>query len=139
MPSLKAIRKRIASTKATQKITRAMKMVAGARLTRAQQRIVAMRPYAVKTGEVLQSVAKTMTAAAADAAADEQLHPLLARRPEKKTLYLVLSADRGLCGALNTNVNKASERSWREKQAAHVEVAFATLGKKGKEYLVRRG
>ncbi|MGH7296781.1 MAG: F0F1 ATP synthase subunit gamma, partial [Polyangiaceae bacterium] len=55
MPSLKTIRKRIASTKATQKITRAMKMVAGARLTRAQQRIVALRPYAVKTAEVLGS------------------------------------------------------------------------------------
>ena len=64
MPSLKGIRKRIVSTKSTQKITRAMKMVAGAKLTRAQQRIVAMRPYAVKTGEVLQSVAKTMGSSA---------------------------------------------------------------------------
>jgi F-type H+-transporting ATPase subunit gamma len=136
MPSLKAIRKRIASTKATQKITRAMKMVAGARLTRAQQRIVAMRPYAVKTGEVLQSVARTMTAAAESS--DEGLHPLLARRPEKRALYLVLSADRGLCGALNTNVNKATERAWREKQAAQVEVSFATMGRKGREYLSRR-
>ncbi|HEY8086629.1 MAG TPA: F0F1 ATP synthase subunit gamma, partial [Polyangiaceae bacterium] len=115
MPSLKAIRKRIASTKATQKITRAMKMVAGARLTRAQQRIVAMRPYAVKTGEVLHSVAKTMTASAD--ASDDGLHPLLSRRPEQKALYLVLSADRGLCGALNTNIAKASERAWREKEA----------------------
>ena len=97
MPSLKAIRKRIASTKATQKITRAMKMVAGARLTRAQQRIVAMRPYAVKTGEVMHAVAVTMTASAESS--DEELHPLLVVRPEKKTLFLVLSADRGLCGA----------------------------------------
>ncbi len=137
MPSLKAIRKRIASTKATQKITRAMKMVAGAKLTRAQQRIVAMRPYAVKTGEVLQSVAATMTAAAE--ANDETLHPLLARRPEKKALFLVLSADRGLCGAFNTNVNKTAERAWREKEAAGVTVGFATLGRKGREYLGRRG
>ena len=74
MPSLKAIRKRIASTKATQKITRAMKMVAGARLTRAQQRIVAMRPYAVKTSEVLHSVARTMRASAEN---DDSPHPLL--------------------------------------------------------------
>ena len=137
MPSLKAIRKRIASTKATQKITRAMKMVAGARLTRAQQRIVAMRPYAVKTGEVLQAVAATMTVTAETT--DEELHPLLARRPEKKALYLVLSADRGLCGALNTNINKNTERAWREKQDEKVDVVFATLGRKGREYLGRRG
>ena len=136
MPSLKSIRKRIASTKATQKITRAMKMVAGAKLTRAQQRIVAMRPYAVKTGQVLRSVARTMTAQSE--AGDGSLHPLLARRPEKKALFLVLSADRGLCGAFNTNINKATERAWREKEGQGVEVAFATLGRKGREYLARR-
>jgi F-type H+-transporting ATPase subunit gamma len=136
MPSLKAIRKKITSTKATQKITRAMKMVAGARLTRAQQRILAMRPYAVKTAEVLQSVARTMADEAESP--NEPAHPLLARRPEKKALLLVFSADRGLCGGLNTNVNKATERAWREKQAAGVEVGFATLGRKGREYLNRR-
>lgn len=138
MPSLKAIRKRIASTKATQKITRAMKMVAGARLTRAQQRIVAMRPYAVKTGEVLESVARTMASVESPESEDEAVHPLLARRPEKNALYLVFSADRGLCGALNTNVNKMVERSWREKEGAGVEVSFATAGRKGREYLGRR-
>jgi len=137
MPSLKAIRKRIASTKATQKITRAMKMVAGARLTRAQQRIVAMRPYALKTGDVLRSVARTMIAEAESN--DEPVHPLLARRPERKALVLVFSSDRGLCGALNTNVNKSTERAWREKEGAGIEVSFATLGRKGREYLNRRG
>jgi F-type H+-transporting ATPase subunit gamma len=136
MPSLKIIRKRITSTKATQKITRAMKMVAGARLTRAQQRIVAMRPYAVKTAEVLQSVTRTM--AAAGDSQNEPVHPLLARRPEKKALFLVFSADRGLCGALNTNINKGTERVWREKEASDVQVSFATLGRKGREYLNRR-
>jgi F-type H+-transporting ATPase subunit gamma len=133
MPSLKAIRKRLVSTKATQKITRAMKMVAGARLTRAQQRIVAMRPYAVKTAEVLSSVAATMTAES-----DSELHPLLARRPEKKALFLVFSADRGLCGALNTNINKQTERLWKEKQSGDINVSFATLGRKGREFLTRR-
>jgi F-type H+-transporting ATPase subunit gamma len=137
MPSLKGIRKRIVSTKATQKITRAMKMVAGARLTRAQQRIVAMRPYAVKTGDVLESVARTMNAAADSQ--DDPIHPLLAIRPETKTLYVVFTADRGLCGALNTNVNKATERAWLEKEAAGASVAFITLGRKGREYLGRRG
>jgi F-type H+-transporting ATPase subunit gamma len=136
MPSLKAIRKRIASTKATQKITRAMKMVAGARLTRAQQRIVAMRPYAVKTGEVLQSVARTMASAAESQ--NEPVHPLLARRPEKKALLLLFTADRGLCGALNTNANKAAERAWRERETTGIEASFATLGRKGREYLNRR-
>src|SRR5579862_1916449 len=135
MPSLKTIRKRIASTKATQKITRAMKMVAGARLTRAQQRIVALRPYAVKTAEVLGSVAGSM---AGEDSGDEPIHPLLARRPEKKALYVVFSADRGLCGALNTNINKLVERSWREKEAAGVQVRFVTLGRKTKEYVTRR-
>ena len=124
MPSLKAIRKRIASTKATQKITRAMKMVAGARLNRAQQRIVAMRPYAVKTGEVLASVASSMTAASLDGGAQTDLHPLLVRRQEKKVLFVVLSGDRGLCGAFNTNINKAAEREWKEKQAAGIDVHF---------------
>jgi F-type H+-transporting ATPase subunit gamma len=136
MASLKTIRKRIVTTKATQKITRAMKMVAGARLTRAQQRITALRPYAVKTGDVLQSVSRTL--AAASDAQDEPVHPLLARRPEKKTLYVVFTADRGLCGALNTNVAKATERAWREKEAAGNEVTFVTLGRKGREYLNRR-
>jgi F-type H+-transporting ATPase subunit gamma len=134
MPSLKATRKRIVSTKNTQKITRAMKMVAGARLTRAQQRITAMRPYAVKTAEVLRSAARTM----ASEGEGEPIHPLLATRPEKKALYLVLSADRGLCGGLNANINRAAEREGKERTAAGVEVSFATLGRKGREYLTRR-
>jgi F-type H+-transporting ATPase subunit gamma len=113
-----------------------MKMVAGARLVRAQQRIVAMRPYAVKTGEVLRSVASTM--AVDGESPSEPVHPLLAQRPEKKALFLVFSADRGLCGALNTNVNKSAEKVWHEKQESGVEVSFATLGRKGREYLGRR-
>ena len=141
MPSLKAIRKRITSTKSTQKITRAMKMVAGARLTRAQQRIVAMRPYAVKTSDVLHSVAQTMGAGGAAAAESqtEPAHPLLAARVEKKALYVVVSSDRGLCGGLNTNLNQMVEREWQDRQAAGVEASFATLGRKGREYLARRG
>jgi F-type H+-transporting ATPase subunit gamma len=135
VPSLKAIRKRIASTKATQKITRALKMVAGARLTRAQQRILALRPYAVKTAEVTQSVAGRMSTSETN---EDAPHPLLARRPERKALLLVLSGDRGLCGAFNTTIHKNAERVWREKEAASVDVVFATLGRKGREYLTRR-
>jgi F-type H+-transporting ATPase subunit gamma len=139
MPSLRVVRKRIASVKSTQKITKAIKMVAGARLSRAQQRIVAMRPYAVKTGEILQSVAG-QSVEGEDAG--KPLHPLLARRPEKNVLIVVVSADRGLCGAFNTNINKAAEREWRARQGrdgGDVNVQFLTLGRKGREYLTRRG
>ena len=139
MASLKSIRKRITSTKATQKITKAMKMVAGARLTRAQQRIVQMRPYAVKTAEVFRSVAASMTGEGGDGAGTtEGTHPLLARRAEKNVLFLVMSSDRGLCGGYNTNIMKATERAWREKVAAGTLVRFATVGRKGREYLTRR-
>jgi F-type H+-transporting ATPase subunit gamma len=67
-----------------------------------------------------------------------EIHPLLARRPEKKALFVVFSADRGLCGALNTNINKHTERVWQEKRAGDVTVSFATLGRKGREFLTRR-
>jgi F-type H+-transporting ATPase subunit gamma len=143
MPSLKTIRKRITSVKATQKITRAMKMVAGARLNRAQQRITALRPYALKTQEILEDVAVAMAERQADAEFSdrdnvEALHPLLRRRAEKNVLYLVMSGDRGLCGAFNTNVNKAAERAWRAKETEGAEVIFATAGRKAREYLGRR-
>lgn len=141
MASLKTIRKRISTVKSTQKITRAMKMVAGARLNRAQQRIVAMRAYAEKTAEMLDVVASEMRSNEDDNQAGEgekPLHALLVRRPEKRVLYLVLSSDRGLCGAFNANVSKAAEREWKAKQAAGIEVTFATIGRKAKEYLARR-
>src|SRR5439155_24356445 len=100
MPSLKAIRKRIASVKSTQKITRAMKMVAGARLARAQARILALRPYAVKTQEVLTHLmATSQIDDEAEGIEVEPDHPFLAKRPEKTVVFLVLTSDRGLCGA----------------------------------------
>ncbi|HEY3497544.1 MAG TPA: ATP synthase F1 subunit gamma [Polyangiaceae bacterium] len=134
MPSLKAIRKRISSVKGTQKITRAMKMVAGARLARAQQRILALRPYAVKTGAVLAEVTKAL----AESSTAETPHPLLARRAEKRTVILVVTSDRGQCGAFNTNIARAAERLWREKEAAGGEVRIATIGRKGRDFFVRR-
>ncbi len=146
MPSLKVIRNRISSVKSTQKITKAMKMVAGARLARAQARIVALRPYAVKTAEVLQSVAASMsegkdaaTATDGSEAASKAAHPLLAKREEKKILILVMSSDRGLCGGFNTNINKAVERTWQAKKAEGITVEFATCGRKSREYIARRG
>jgi F-type H+-transporting ATPase subunit gamma len=139
MPSLKAIRKRIVSVKSTQKITRAMKMVAGARLNRAQQRISAMRPYAVKTAEMLRSVAQEVVEDAGGDAAQPEIHPLLVRRPEKTVLIVVVTSDRGLCGAFNTNISKAAEALWREQVAAGKTVQFATIGRKGRDYIARRG
>lgn len=138
MANLKVIRKRISSVKSTQKITRAMKMVAGARLNRAQQRIQALRPYAVKTGEVLRNVTAAARQRAAQGATDELMHPLLTQREEKNTLVLVVTSDRGLCGAFNANINRFAERLWREGQAEGRNVRLAIIGRKGRDYFRRR-
>ena len=136
MPSLKAIRTRIASVKSTQKITRAMKMVAGARLNRAQQRILALRPYAVKTQEVLARCTEPHDGE--DGADQAPAHPLLVRRPEKSVLMLVLTSDRGLCGAFNTNINKRAEREWHARQDKGQKIQLALVGRKGRDYFRRR-
>ena len=143
MANLKTIRKRITSVKATQKITKAMKMVAGARLNRAQQRITALRPYALKTHEILAGVATAMIARHTDLEysekdKDEGLNPLLERRPERNVLLIVLSGDRGLAGGFNANASKAALNAWREKKEAGAEVQVATIGKKGRDFLARR-
>lgn len=135
MANLKNIRKRIASVKSTQKITRAMKMVAAARLTRAQQRILAIRPYAVKTAQVLAEIAATDPD---EAASSEEQHPLLARRPDKHALFIVITSDRGLCGAFNSNILRTAERLWRSRDAAGQTSKFAIIGRKGRDYMRRR-
>jgi F-type H+-transporting ATPase subunit gamma len=159
VPSLKAIRKRITSVKSTQKITRAMKMVAGARLNRAQQRITELRPYAVKTQEVLAAITRTARAPsasneepqaaavspaagsneAAEVVLESPLHPLLVERAERRVLLVVLTSDRGLCGAFNTNINKRAEREWKSRQEQGQEVRMAVVGRKGRDYMNRRG
>lgn len=113
-----------------------MKMVAGARLNRAQQRITAMRPFAVKTGHMLAEV----TRAAAERAEQggEPDHPLLARREEKNVLLLVLTSDRGLCGAFNANINRTAERHWKELTSQGKQVKIAIIGRKGRDYMTRR-
>lgn len=131
MANLKAIRKRIISVKNTQKITRAMKMVAAARLRRAQQAITELRPYAIKTMEVLSSVAAR--------AGEEEVHPLLARRERKKVLIVTLTSDRGLAGAFNANISKAAFRKWKELEGQGVDVSFAVIGRKARDFLRRRG
>lgn len=141
MANLKEIRKRISSVKSTQKITRAMKLVAGARLTRAQQRIVSLRPYAEGIGNVLQHIAANIAhAAGREALGDvEDMHPLLARREEKSVMLVVLTSDKGLCGSFNTNICKTAMNVWKSEEAAGKRVSFAIVGRKGRDYFRRRG
>lgn len=148
MPSLKAIRKRISTVQSTQKITRAMKMVAGARLTRAQQRILELRPYAIKTQQLLADVTAATRCAQAPqdcvdgqllSAGDDRQHPLLAVRAEQRVLLVVLTSDRGLCGSFNTNINKAAEREWRKRVEQGQSVRMLVIGRKGRDYFTRRG
>lgn len=144
MPSLKTIRNRITSVRSTQKITKAMKMVAGARLNKAQQRITELRPYALKTQEVLRGITSSARASADGApevfegALDQSLHPLLVERPEKRVLLVVLTSDRGLCGAFNTNINKRAEREWKTRVEQGQEVRMVVIGRKGRDYMARR-
>jgi F-type H+-transporting ATPase subunit gamma len=130
MAGLKAIKRRISSVKSTRKITRAMKMVAAARLRRAQQRITELRPYAIKTENMLASVA---------ARVDAESHPLLARRPETRVLLVVLTSDRGLAGGFNASISKRAFKMWKQKEAEGKQVTFAIIGKKGGEFFKRRG
>ena len=131
MPSLIDIRRRIRSVRNTQQITKAMKMVSAAKLRRAQERVIAARPYAALIREVLSSLA-----AHAVQLEDEQRHPLLAVRPERNILLLLLTGDKGLCGAFNTNLIKASQAFLRERSAARVELEL--IGRKGRDFYRRR-
>ncbi|MEZ4287307.1 MAG: ATP synthase F1 subunit gamma [Polyangiales bacterium] len=132
MASLKDIRKRIGSVKSTQKITRAMKLVAGARLRKAQENIERLRPYALETLKVLSEVA-------ARTAGEEEVHPLLAVRDPQRVMLVVLTSDRGLAGAFNANICKAAYRRWQALEAEGREVCFGIVGRKGREYFKRRG
>jgi len=130
--NLKAIRKRIGSVKNTQKITRAMKLVAGARLRKAQMAIEALRPYAVETMDVLSEVA-------ARAGDDEAIHPLLARREAKRVMLVVLTSDRGLAGAFNASICREAFRLWKTMEAEGKTVSLFVIGRKGNDYFKRRG
>lgn len=148
MPSLKSIRKRITSVKSTQKITRAMKMVAGARLNRAQRRISELRPYAQKTTLVLSEVTAESRAAANSEGEGEETqavdnnsprHPLLQLRPERHVLLVVMTSDRGLCGSFNASICKVAEQQWKQRQADGQKVKLMVVGRKGRDYFTRRG
>lgn len=131
MPSLLDLRRRIRSIRSTQKITRAMKMVAAARLRRAQERVIAARPYSSILKELLENVAGA-------ALRDEKLerHPLLAQRPENRVQLVLLTSDRGLAGAFNTNLVRAAQRFMDERAAGSVQIE--AVGRKGRDYFRRR-
>ncbi|MEO8481745.1 MAG: ATP synthase F1 subunit gamma [Acidobacteriota bacterium] len=131
MPSLIDMRRRIRAVKSTQQITKAMKMVAASKLRRAQERVVAARPFADQARRVLSSIASRV---------DPTTHPLLARRPGEDagaTLLIVITADRGLCGSFNTNVIKAVGTFLRENPGRAVSLGL--VGRKSRDFLGRRG
>ena len=130
MAILRDIRKRITAVKKTQKITRAMKLVAAARFARAQAAIRSARPYAQKLREVLAAVA---------AGVEADAHPLLAPREQVKNVDVVaFTSDRGLCGAYNANINKHAEALLRERGAGVEQVRVIPVGRKVAEYFRRR-
>ncbi len=130
MASLQDIRRRISSVKNTRQITAAMKLVAGAKLRRATENAQAARPYQESLSKVLGRVA--------EASPDAEL-PLLERREDVKTVLLVVfTSDRGLCGGFNSNLLRDTERRVRELRAEGLEVSIITVGKKARDYLVKR-
>jgi F-type H+-transporting ATPase subunit gamma len=131
MPSLIDIRRRIRSVKNTQQITKAMKMVSAAKLRRAQDRTIAARPYGAMLRKVLGNVA---AAVANDESAAE--NPLLARREERRILLVVITGDKGLAGAFNTNLIKSAGRFVAEHSAA--QITFELIGRKGRDYFRKR-
>jgi F-type H+-transporting ATPase subunit gamma len=127
MATLRDIRRRIRSVQSTQKITRAMKLVAAAKLRRAQERILAARPYAVKMGELMANLV---------AGAEAERHPLLARRPPGRTRLVIITADKGLCGAFNSNILRAALQFLRE--VGNVDVTLVVVGRKARDFFRRR-
>ena len=127
MPSLIDIRRRIRSVKNTQQITKAMKMVSAAKLRRAQDRVIAARPYVALLGKMLADVA-------AAASADEQAggNPLLGSRPEERVLLVLITADKGLAGAFNSNLIKGAQRFMLERAGASFKLELA--GRKGRDF-----
>jgi F-type H+-transporting ATPase subunit gamma len=128
MPTLLDFRRRIRSVKNTQQITRAMKFVAAARLRRAQESALAARPYAKELARLLRS---------AMARIDEPEHPLLAKRSEERVLAIVLTGERGLAGAFNTNVLRKANEFLREHK--NKKLSVVPVGKKGRDSLKRAG
>lgn len=127
MANLQDLRRRVRSVRNMQKITKAMKMVAAAKLRRAQERVVAARPYANTMMRVLERLA---------ARAGDFHHPLLDERGDEHLVVALITADKGLCGGFNTNLNKAAQLFVREHPGKTVELV--TIGRKGRDFFRRR-
>lgn len=127
--NLRDMRRKIASIKSTQKITNTMKLVAAAKFRRAQNDILLLRPYAYKMHEMASSLALR---------ANPELHPLLAKKEENRILLVVVTSDRGLCGAFNTNILSRAEEFVREKRQEGKEVFIVAIGRKARDYFKRR-
>lgn len=131
MANLKDLRNRISSVKSTQKITSAMKMVAAAKLRRAQEQVESARPYAEKMQRIISSIADNVTS-------PEIFPPILMGREKDNThLIIVASSDRGLCGGFNTNIIKAAKELMNNLENKGKKVKFLCVGKKGKEQITR--
>src|SRR5690349_15527343 len=127
MPSLLDIRRRIRSVKNTQQLTKAMKTVSAAKLRRAQERVLSARPYADQLKKVLADVAATV---------ENIQHPLLEVRPEERILLVIVTADRGLCGAFNSNLIKNAQQFLKEHESQ--KRSLYTVGRKGRDFFKRR-
>jgi F-type H+-transporting ATPase subunit gamma len=127
----RALRRQIRSVQSTKKITKAMELIAASRILRAQQRVAAARPYSERITEVIRNLA---------AAGAGKGSPLLAERDEVRTVaYVVIAADRGLCGAYNSAVIRAAERSMQRQRAEGRQTRLITVGKKAQSYFRFRG
>ncbi len=131
MPSLIDLRRRIRAVKSTQQITKAMKMIAASRLKRAQDRVIAARPFAQRMLKVLNGLVSRV---------DQDAHPLLRIPPpgSARPLLIVITADRGLCGSFNSNVIKAAGQ-FILKEAPGRDIALGLVGRKGRDFFRRRG
>jgi len=129
MPSLQSVRRKIDSVKKTQKITKAMKMVAAAKLKRTQDRILAARPYALKMRDTIRTLSRRV---------NREAHPLLRKRDEKRIVVAVITSDRGLCGAFNANILRTAAAALKEFQSKGAQVEVAVIGRKGRDFFRRR-
>ena len=132
MPSLQSVRRKITSVKKTQKITKAMKMVAAAKLKRMQNRILAARPYALKMRETIRNLSRRV---------NRDAHPLLRKREgeHRNVVVTVVTSDRGLCGAFNTNILRTATTALKELESRGVQVEVGVVGRKGRDFFRRRG
>jgi F-type H+-transporting ATPase subunit gamma len=129
MPTLRDIRKRLKAIQSTKKITAAMKMVAAAKMRKVQDRMLNFRPYAARMETVLSDLARV---------AEREIHPLLALRMKKTVEVVVMTSDKGLCGAFNTNILRAAYKYINELKNENVEVSLSVVGRKARDFFKRR-